>query len=61
MGKVFQVTGALNALAALFYDNQPGKDEHSLQFDMYSQVGMNAGKIARYTLAFDPSKIDWAI
>ena len=28
MGKVFQVTGSLNALAALFYDPEPNKDDH---------------------------------
>ena len=28
MGKVFQVTGSLNSLAALFYDPEPNKDDH---------------------------------
>lgn len=61
MGKVFQVTGALNAMAALFYDTQPKEDDHSLHFDMYSQVGTNVGKIMRYTLAFDPKEIHWDV
>lgn len=57
LAKVFQVTGALNSLAAIYYDEQPYEDEHSLWFDFYNEVGLNIGKVARYTLAFDPKEI----
>ena len=36
LGKVFQVTGALNALAAIYYDPAPSPDQHTAWFDMYS-------------------------
>ena len=54
MTKVFQVTGALNALAAIYYDDRPTDDQHEGWFDMYSEIGMAIGKLWRYTLAFDP-------
>ena len=57
MKHVFQVTGALNAMAAIYYDTMPEDDQHSGWFDMYSEVGLNIGKLFRYTLAFDPSDI----
>ena len=57
LGKVFQVTGALNSLAAIYYDEQPGEDEHSLWFEFYTEVGLNLGKIMRWTLAFDPREL----
>ena len=53
MGKVFQVTGSLNAIAAVYYDDQPGPDQHSGYFDMYTEVGINIGKLWRYCFAFD--------
>ena len=53
---MFQVTGALNALAAIYYDPAPSPDQHSAWFDMCSQIGMNVGRIAWYTLAFDVKK-----
>ena len=56
MGNVFQVTGALNALAAVYYGEQPTDDQHTAWFDMYADVGLNAGKLARYTLMFDPAE-----
>ena len=28
-------------------------------FDMYTEVGLNIGKVLRYTLAFDPSEIHY--
>ena len=58
LSKVFQVTGALNALAAIYYDEAPYEDEHSLWFDFYNEVGLNIGKMFRWTLAFDPKEID---
>ena len=57
MGMVFQVTGALNALAAIYYEEEPNKDQHMAWFDRYSEIGRNIGKLARYTLAFDPKAI----
>ena len=55
MGNVFQVTGALNSLAAVVYDPEPDSDAHSLWFDRFSQIGLSVGKMVRYTLMFDPS------
>ena len=57
LAKVFQVTGALNSLAAIFYDEAPFDDEHALWFDFYNEVGLNVGKMFRWTLAFDPAEI----
>merc|ERR1711907_168672 len=57
LSKVFQVTGALNSLAAIYYDEAPEEDEHSLWFEFYSEVGLNMGKIMRWTLAFDPREL----
>jgi hypothetical protein len=54
MANVFQVTGALNALAAIYYEPQPEPDQHEAFFDMYNEIGLAVGKLARYTLAFDP-------
>jgi len=56
MQKVFQVTGALNALAAIYYDAEPGADQHEAWYDMYSEVGLNVGKLARYCFDFDPKE-----
>ena len=56
--KVFQVTGALNALAAIYYDEEPTEDMHNDWFDFYNEVGLNVGKMFRWTLAFDPKEID---
>ena len=56
MKKVFQVTGALNKLAAIYYDDRPTDDQHEGWFDMYSEIGMAIGKLWRYTLAFDPKE-----
>ena len=50
MGSVFQVTGALNAMAAIYYEEEPLEDQHQAWFDMYVEVGMSIGKICRYTL-----------
>ena len=58
MGSVFQVTGALNAMAAIYYEDPPTDDQHQAWFDMYVEVGMSVGKIARYTLKFDPKEIN---
>lgn len=57
MSHVFQVTGALNALAAIYYEEEPKEDQHAAWFDMYVEVGMAIGKLMRYTLLFDPKEI----
>ena len=56
MAKVFQVTGALNALAAIYYEPSPLDNQHSAFFDMYNEVGLNIGKLARYTMAWNPKE-----
>jgi len=50
------VTGALNAMAAIYYEPQPNKDQHMAFFDMYNEIGLSVGKLVRYTLAFDPKE-----
>jgi len=57
MANVFQVTGALNALAAIYYEPEPTADQHQAKFDMYTEVGLSIGKFCRYTLAFDPKEL----
>ena len=59
MNKVFQVTAAINALGAVYYDEAPSEESHVLWFDFYSQVGQNIGKLGRYMLDFDPKEINY--
>ena len=59
MNKVFQVTAAINALGAIYYDEAPSEEQHTLWFDFYSQVGQNIGKLGRYMLDFDPKEINY--
>ena len=59
LAHVFQVTGALNGVAAVYYEEAPHTDEHMAMFDMYNEVGMSVGKVLRYTLAFDPKEIHY--
>ena len=54
MAHVFQVTGALNQMAAVFYEEEPTEDQHQAWFDMYIDIGLSVGKLMRYTLLFDP-------
>lgn len=57
---MLQVTGVLNSIAAVMYgDDQPEEDEHIQQFEVYSQIGSNVGKLMRYTFAFDPKEIHY--
>ena len=56
MAKVFQVTGTLNALAAIYYEPTPLDNQHAAYFDMYNEVGLAVGKLTRYTLAWDPKE-----
>jgi hypothetical protein len=44
-------------MAAIYYDTMPEADQHTGWFDMYSEVGLNFGKLVRYTLAFDPKEV----
>ena len=57
MAHVFQVTGALNALAAIYYEEEPTHDQHQAWFDMYNDVGNAIGKLFRYTFKFDPKEL----
>ena len=50
------MTGALNALAAIYYEPGPSDNQHSAFFDMYNEVGLNMGKLFRYTMAWDPKE-----
>lgn len=50
----------MNSLAAIYYDEAPYDDEHGLWFDFYNEVGLNIGKMFRWTLAFDPKEIHGA-
>ena len=59
MGKVFQVTGSMNTLAAIFYDPEPDKDDHQAFFDLYNNIGIEFGKIMKWTLAFDATTINY--
>jgi hypothetical protein len=60
MSKIFQVTGALNGLAAIYYEPQPQEDQHMAHFDVSNEVGLNIGKLMRYTTAFEPNEVhDW--
>jgi hypothetical protein len=58
MSKVFQVTGSMNALAAIYYEDPPEEWQHLAWFDMYNEVGLSIGKINRYTMGYDPSSMD---
>ena len=58
MSKVFQVTGSMNALAAIYYEDPPEEWQHLAWFDMYNEVGLSIGKISRYTMGYDPKADD---
>jgi hypothetical protein len=58
MAKVFQVTGSMNQLAAIFYEEEPLPDQHLAWFDMYNEVGLCVGKIWRYTAGYDPRSMN---
>ena len=60
MNAIFQVTGALNMLAAIYYEELPYEDAHMAWFDRSNEVGLNVGKLMRYTMGFDPKVVrDW--
>ena len=60
MNAIFQVTGALNMLAAIYYEEFPPDDAHLAWFDRHSEIGFNVGKLMRYTMNFDPKTVrDW--
>jgi len=44
-------------MAAIYYDTMPEEDQHTGWYDMYSEVGLNIGKLIRYTLGFDPKEV----
>ena len=58
MASVFQVVGSLNAMAALYYEEEPALDAFDAWFDRYNELGLNVGKLMRYTMAFNPKEID---
>lgn len=60
MKAVFQVVGALNGMAAIYYEEEPTEDQHIGWFDRYNAIGLNIGKLMRYTLGFDPKAVrEW--
>lgn len=40
MSHIFQVTGALNGLAAIYYEQHPTDDQHQGHFDMHNEIGL---------------------
>jgi hypothetical protein len=57
IGAVFQITSVLNSLGAIYYMDPaeiPANQLHDEYFDMYSELGMNIGKLLRYSFDFDP-------
>ena len=55
MAAMFQITGILNAIAAVYYQKeQMSSDEAEVQmfFDMYQEVGLNIGKFFRLSTSF---------
>jgi hypothetical protein len=54
---VFQITSVLNSIAAIYYIKPeliPAKYLHDEYFDLYSELGLNVGKLLRYSFSFDP-------
>jgi hypothetical protein len=51
----------VNSLAAIYYvkpEEIPPKYLHDEYFDLYSELGMNIGKLLRYSFSFDPKNDD---
>lgn len=47
-------------LAAIYYEEMPYDDAHMAWFDRSNEVGLNVGKLMRYTMGFDPKVVrDW--
>lgn len=59
MNNVFQVTGSLNGLGGLYYDQQPDPNDHTAIFMFYDAIGVQVGKLFRYCLGFDPEYVDY--
>ena len=57
LGAIFQWTSVLNSIGAIYYINpeqiQP-EYLHDEYFDMYTELGLNIGKLLRYSFSFDP-------
>ena len=54
---IFQITSVLNSIAAIYYVDPttiPKEYLHDEYFDMYSTLGLNIGKLLRYSFDFDP-------
>ena len=59
IGAVFETTSVLNSIGAIFYsrpDEVPRNLLHNEYFDLYSDLGLNVGKLLRYSFKFDPKK-----
>ena len=59
MENVFQVTGSLNGLGGLYYDQQPDPGDHQAVFEFYDALGVHVGKLIRYMLDFDKARVDY--
>ncbi len=51
------MTAALNFFAAVYYDPVPAPDQHRAWLKLYNVYGLLVGRIARYSVNFDPSKV----
>ena len=53
---VFQITGALNAVASIIYGHythdDPYEDLHDFTFDLYEDVGLNIGRVVRVSIMY---------
>ena len=52
---VFQITGALNAVASIIYGHytlDENEDLHDFYFDMYDDVGVNIGRMVRVSIEY---------
>ena len=56
---IFQITGALNAVASIIYGHythdDPNEDLHDFTFDMYMDVGINMGRLIRISIEYSNS------
>merc|ERR1712227_547434 len=58
---VFEITGLINSILAIYYmDTSKIHPDylHDAYFDVYSEFGMNLGKLLRYSFEFDPKTFE---
>ena len=55
--KVFQLTGAVNSMVQVAYEQKPNETNYEAVFEYCDNIAQQVGKIARYIFDFDKQSI----